>query len=87
VEHGALVEGEGADPGRLFVRVIQVPVVVDRSGGLLLGGERHAEVDVEVDRGEPAGFSNLLASVMTPAIRRANRKDLASLKSILEARR
>jgi hypothetical protein len=33
------------------------------------------------NRGEPAGFSKLLA----PAIRRANRKDLAKLRSILEA--
>jgi uncharacterized membrane protein len=37
------------------------------------------------NRGEPAGFSKLVAPFMAPAIRRANRKDLASLKSILEA--
>jgi uncharacterized membrane protein len=36
------------------------------------------------NRGEPAGFSKLLAPLMTPAIRRANRKDLRKLKSILE---
>lgn len=36
------------------------------------------------NRGEPAGFSKLLAPVMAPAMRRANRKDLAALKSILE---
>jgi uncharacterized membrane protein len=37
------------------------------------------------NRGEPAGFSKLIAPLMTPAMRRANRKDLAKLKSILEA--
>lgn len=36
------------------------------------------------NQGEPAGFSKLLAPLMTPAMRRANRKDLAALKSILE---
>ena len=38
------------------------------------------------NRGEPAGFSKLAAPLMAPAMRRANRKDLAKLKSILEDR-
>lgn len=38
------------------------------------------------NRGEPAGFSKLVAPLMAPAMRRANRKDLANLKSILEPR-
>jgi hypothetical protein len=38
------------------------------------------------NRGEPSGFSRLAAPLMAPAMRRANRKDLAKLKSILEAR-
>jgi hypothetical protein len=38
------------------------------------------------NRGEPAGFSRLLAPVMAPAVRRANRKDLARLKALLESR-
>ena len=33
---------------------------------------------------EPAGFSTIAAPVMTAAMRRANRKDLANLKAILE---
>lgn len=36
------------------------------------------------NRGEPSGFSKLLAPLMAPAMRRANRKDLAELKSTLE---
>ena len=37
------------------------------------------------NRGEPAGFSKMVAPLMAPAIRRANRKDLEQLKRILEA--
>jgi Polyketide cyclase / dehydrase and lipid transport len=37
------------------------------------------------NRGTPAGFSNVAAPVMVGAMRRANRKDLARLKAILEA--
>jgi hypothetical protein len=36
------------------------------------------------NRGEPAGFSRLIAPFMAPAVRRANRKDLANLKALLE---
>jgi hypothetical protein len=38
------------------------------------------------NRGEPTGFSTLAAPFMTTGIRRANRKDLRKLRSILEAR-
>lgn len=38
------------------------------------------------NRGEPAGFSRLTAPLMATAMRRANRKDLAELKAILERR-
>jgi hypothetical protein len=37
------------------------------------------------NRGEPSGFSKLAAPVLAAAMRRANRKDLARLKDILEA--
>jgi hypothetical protein len=36
------------------------------------------------NRGEPAGFSKLLAPLMATAMRRANNKDLAQLKRRLE---
>ena len=37
------------------------------------------------NRGEPAGFSKLAAPIMASAMRRANRRDLAKLKAILES--
>jgi hypothetical protein len=37
------------------------------------------------NRGEPAGFSKLVAPVMATAMQRANTKDLQQLKKILEA--
>jgi hypothetical protein len=36
------------------------------------------------NRGEPSGFSGLMSPFMAVAMRRANRKDLARLKAILE---
>jgi hypothetical protein len=36
------------------------------------------------NRGEPAGFSKVAGWLMAPAMRRANRKDLAQLKLLLE---
>jgi len=37
------------------------------------------------NRGEPSGFSRLVAPLMARAMRRANQKDLAKLKRLLEA--
>ena len=37
------------------------------------------------NRGEPAGFADLTTPLMAIAIRRANRKDLRKLRTILEA--
>ena len=36
------------------------------------------------NRGAPSGFPRLLAPLMAPAMRRANRKDLRRLKQLLE---
>jgi hypothetical protein len=38
------------------------------------------------NRGEPAGFAKMGAPAMAAAMRRANRKDLENLRSILESR-
>lgn len=37
------------------------------------------------NRGQPAGFSRLAGPLMAGAVRRANRKDLRRLKTVLEA--
>ena len=37
------------------------------------------------NRGEPAGFARVAAPLMTRAMRRANKKDLATLKGLLES--
>jgi uncharacterized membrane protein len=37
------------------------------------------------NRGEPSGFSKLVGPLMAPAMRRANNKDLAALRTILES--
>jgi uncharacterized protein YndB with AHSA1/START domain len=39
------------------------------------------------NRGEPSGFAGMAAPLMERAMRRANRKDLARLKGVLEAQR
>jgi hypothetical protein len=39
------------------------------------------------NRGEPSGFSAIAAPLMKGSMRRANRRDLARLKSVLEPRR
>jgi hypothetical protein len=38
------------------------------------------------NRGEPSGFSRLMAPLMARAMRSANRKDLQRLKQLLEQR-
>ena len=37
------------------------------------------------NRGQPAGFSRVVAPFISAAMRKANRKDLARLKAVLEA--
>jgi hypothetical protein len=45
-------------------------------GGTLMALRNH---------GEPSGFANVAAPVMSAAMRRANRKDLRALKALLES--
>ena len=38
------------------------------------------------NRGEPSGFTKIATPIMAAAMRRANRKDLAALRAVLEGR-
>lgn len=46
-------------------------------------GKQRTEMTLR-NRGNPSGFSRLASFLMVPAMRNANRKDLARLKSLLE---
>lgn len=74
------------DPGeRLVMRTAQGPFPMETTytWAATPTGGTHMTLR---NRGEPGGFSRLVAPIMAPAMRRANRKDLARLKAILEHR-
>jgi len=72
------VEGE-----RLVMRTAEGPFPMETSYAWSAVGESQTRMTLR-NRGEPAGFSKLMAPFMAPAMRRANRKDLARLASIFE---
>jgi uncharacterized membrane protein len=73
-------------PGtRLVMRTAQGPFPMETTYTWTAVGATATRMTLR-NRGEPAGFSRLVAPFMAPAVRRANRKDLAKLKSILEER-
>jgi uncharacterized membrane protein len=74
-----LVPGE-----RLVMRTAQGPFPMETTYTWTAVGESSTRMTLR-NRGEPAGFSRVLAPFMAPAIRRANRKDLARIKEILES--
>ena len=75
-----LVPGE-----RLVMRTAQGPFPMETS-------YRWQALDADTtrmslrNRGRPSGFTGIAAPVMAAAMRRANRKDLAALRTILEQR-
>ena len=69
---------------RLVMRTAQGPFPMETTYTWQAVGDGSTRMTLR-NRGEPAGFSTLAAPLMTSAIRRANRKDLHKLRSILEA--
>jgi uncharacterized membrane protein len=72
------------EPGRrLVMRTAQGPFPMETTYTWAPAGAGATRMTLR-NRGEPAGFASVAAPVMAAAMRRANRKDLARLKSVLE---
>ena len=74
-----LVPGE-----RLVMRTSEGPFPMETSYTWTPTAEGFTRMTLR-NRGMPTGFSRLTAPMMAWAMRRANKKDLASLKALLEA--
>jgi uncharacterized membrane protein len=71
-------------PGqRLVMRTAQGPFPMETTYTWQPLGETRTRMTLR-NRGEPTGFSTVAAPVMAAAMRRANQKDLANVKRILE---
>jgi hypothetical protein len=68
---------------RLVMRTAQGPFPMETTYTWQAVDAGHTRMTLR-NRGEPAGFGKVAAPVMAAAMRRANRKDLAALKLILE---
>ena len=77
-EIAELVGGE-----RLVMRTQQGPFPMETTYTWSREGDDATRMTLR-NRGEPAGFSKLVGPLLAPAMRRANTKDLAALKAILE---
>ncbi|MBM0259308.1 SRPBCC family protein [Micromonospora sp. 4G55] len=75
------------DPGeRLVMRTAQGPFPMETTYRWEPQGEGRTRMTLR-NRGEPSGFAAVTAPVLAAAMRRANRKDLARLKALLERER
>jgi uncharacterized membrane protein len=77
-EIGELVSGE-----RLVMRTSEGPFPMETTYTWEDAGDGATRMTLR-NRGEPAGFKKMAAPLMARAMRRANEKDLARLKAILE---
>jgi uncharacterized membrane protein len=68
---------------RLVMRTAEGPFPMETTYTFESAGERSTRMTLR-NRGEPSGFSRVVAPLMASAMRRANRKDLAHLKKLLE---
>ena len=69
--------------GRLVMRTAQGPFPMETTYTWEPVGTGSTRMSLR-NRGEPAGFSRVVAPAMEPAMRRANEKDLARIKALLE---
>jgi uncharacterized membrane protein len=74
-----LVPGE-----RLVMRTAQGPFPMETTYTWESVGENATKMTLR-NRGEPRGFSTVVGPLMAAAMRRANSKDLARIKALLEA--
>ncbi len=73
-------------PGeRLVMRTAEGPFPMETTYTWTTASEGGTRMTLR-NRGEPSGFGKVAAPFMAAAMRRANRKDLARLKTILEGR-
>jgi uncharacterized membrane protein len=70
---------------RLVMRTAQGPFPMETSYQWSAPDNRSTHMTLR-NRGEPSGFAGVAAPLMSAAMRRANQKDLARLKSLLESR-
>jgi uncharacterized protein YndB with AHSA1/START domain len=75
-----LVPGE-----KLVMRTAEGPFPMETTYAFEARGGQGTRMTLR-NRGEPSGFANLAAPFMASAMRKANEKDLACLKAILERR-
>lgn len=70
---------------RLVMRTAEGPFPMETTYTWSPAGDGSTHMTLR-NRGEPAGFSKVAAPAMAAAMRRANTKDLAALRRILEAK-
>lgn len=71
-------------PRRLVMRTAEGPFPMETSYEWTTTGNGGTRMSLR-NRGKPSGFSSVAAPMMAAAMRRANTKDLASLKRLLES--